>query len=98
MHGGPRSADSDGLRRWTSHRRRIVSHHFIVVVTRSAASCWTKWPAPGTVTSVRSFATQSQVSVSASECSAVLEAVKHQHRRLDLREAGTGGAWRPPFG
>ena len=50
---------------------RLESHHFIVVVTRSAASCWTKWPASGAVTSVRSFATQFHVPESPSECSAV---------------------------
>ena len=54
----------------TSHRVRIVSHHFIVDVTRSAASCWTKCPAPGIVTSVRSFSSQSQVPARPLRCNA----------------------------
>ena len=50
---------------------RVASHERIVVETRSAASCWTKWPAPGTVTSVKSFSTQFHVPDNPSECSAV---------------------------
>ncbi len=34
-------------------------------VTSSAASCWTKWPEPGTVISVSTSSSQSQVSLSA---------------------------------
>ena len=42
-----------------------ASQPTIVRVTRSAASCWTKWPAPGIVTKVRSLSSQFQVSLSA---------------------------------
>src|SRR5262249_32843291 len=43
----------------------LVSQPTIVRVTRSEASCCTKWPAPGTVTRVKSLSTQLQVSLRA---------------------------------
>lgn len=50
---------------------RISSHQRIVSATRSAASCCTKCPAPGTVMSVRSFSSQFHVPERPSEWSAV---------------------------
>ena len=47
-----------------------MSQPAIVLVTMSAASCWTKWPAPGMVTSVRSLSIHFQVSLSAPGSSA----------------------------
>src|SRR5262245_57083527 len=41
------------------------SQRSIVLLTTSVASRWTKWPAFGTVTSVRSFSSHFQVSLSA---------------------------------
>ena len=60
----------------------------IVRVTRSAASCWTKWPAPGIVTRVRSLSTQFQVSLSAAgQQGLVLQAVDQEDGALDRGEA-----------
>ena len=72
-----------------------VAHRFsqsaMIRVTLSAASCWTKWPAFGIVTSVSSLSIQFQVSLSAPGSSAViLQAVDHQHRAFDLRELADG--------
>ena len=50
---------------------RADNHDFSVVVTISDASCWTKCPAPGIVTMVRSFATHFHVPESPSLFNAV---------------------------
>ena len=50
--------------RLSDHRDYFLfpsSQRLIVSVTNSAASLWTKWPAPGTVTRVRSRSSQSHV-------------------------------------
>ena len=58
----------------STHRSGIsnhrASHIFIVRETKSAASCWTKCPAPGIVTSVKSFSNQFQVPFNPSASSA----------------------------
>ena len=67
----------------------------IVRVTRSAASCWTKWPAPGIVTRVRSrLDPVPGVVERPGEQRLVLQAVDEEHGALDRREGRVPAAWR----
>ena len=60
--GGPRRCRK--VRRFRAcceAHRSSVSQRTIFLLTKSGASRWTKWPAPGTVISVRSFSIHFQV-------------------------------------
>src|SRR5438874_13756058 len=75
---------------------RIASHHRIVSATRSAASCCTKCPAPGTVTSVRSFSSQFHVPDNPSAFSAVsLRPWNISTGILTFGSSGAGGVSAP---
>lgn len=56
------------------------NHFTIARFTCTVASCWTKWPALGMVTSVSSLSSQSGVVEHRGEQGGVCEAVDHQHR------------------